>query len=59
MHGPLEEQYKKNLPKTMAQLLPQPLSESRSCMMTVTDPTQQNPIRIRLILNEDDHMNDV
>lgn len=60
MHGPLEDQYRKNLSKPLRELLPQPLSQSRSCMMTVTDTTQQNPIRIRLVmLNEDDPMNDI
>ena len=58
MHGPLEDQYRKNLAKPLRELLPQPLSQSRSCMMTVTDTTQQNPIRIRLVAKEDDQMND-
>lgn len=59
MHGPLEDQYRKNLRKTLQELLPQPLGESRGCMMTVTDPTQQNPIRVRLVPKDDDQMNDV
>lgn len=59
MHGPLEDQYRKNLPKTLQELLPQPLSESRGCMMTITDPTQQNPIRVRLVPRDRDQMNEM
>lgn len=59
MYGPLEDQYRKNLPKTLRELLPEPLSSTGSCMMTVTDPTMQNPIRVRLVAKEDAQMNDV
>eukprot|EP00892_Ulva_mutabilis_P009930 jgi/Ulvmu1/7309/UM035_0098.1 len=59
MHGPLEDQYRKNLAEPIRKLLPQPLSVSRSCMITVTDTSQQNPIRIRLVAKDDDQMADV
>lgn len=58
MHGPLEEQYRKNLVEPLRKLLPQPLSQCSSCMMTITDTSQQNPIRIRLVAKADDQMNE-
>jgi E2 binding domain len=53
MHGPLEAQYRPNLQKRLHELLPGPISNSRSFMLNVTDPSQQLPIRVRLIANDD------
>jgi hypothetical protein len=53
MHGPLEAQYRPNLQKQLHELLPGPISNSRSLMLNVTDPSQKLPIRVRLIPNDD------
>ena len=53
MHGPLEAQYQQNLQKQLQELLPGPISNSRSFMLNVTDPSQQLPIRVRLIAKDD------
>ena len=53
MHGPLEAQYRQNLSKQLQELLPGPISNSRSFMLNITDPSQQLPIRVRLIAKDD------
>jgi hypothetical protein len=53
MHGPLEDQYRPNLTKQLQELLPGPISNSRSFMLNVTDPSQQLPIRVRLIAKDE------
>lgn len=49
MHGPLEASYRPNLTKQLRELLPGPISNSRSYILNVTDPSQQHPMRVRLV----------
>jgi hypothetical protein len=56
MQGPLAAQYTANLSKKLRELLPGPISNSRSYMLNVTDPTQPHPMRVRLISKDDNKM---